>query len=193
MDDNTLSSLITLIATLVFLISGWAVLWIYRARRGGWTRLAVAYATPPRQDVLPRRWQSLTLMPVRYRYRWIISMRLTVDGLYLRPILPFRFGHDPILIPWEDIEIFAVETYPADRLYDLKIARVPQVRIRVGAGVAQFIRRAADNVHYFVQPSPCIATTDESPGHDLRSAETIRHLPRGSTAAMVDKSIRAGS
>lgn len=160
MDDNMLSSLITLIATIIFLISGWAVLWIYRAQRGGWTRLSSVYGTTRRNDSIPRRWQSLTMMPSRCRYRWIISMRLTVDGLYIHPMIPFRFGHDPILIPWEDIEIFAVETYPADRLYDLKTARVPQIRIRVGAGVAQFIRRAADNVHYFVQPTTHIASAD---------------------------------
>lgn len=159
MDDNTLSSLITLAATIVFLISGWAVLCIYRARRGGWARLSAVYTTRPRKDSIPRRWQSLTLMPTRCRYRWIISMRLTVDGLYLRPIIPFRFGHDPILIPWNEIEILVVETYPANRLYDLKIARVPQIRIRVGVTVAQFIRRAADNVHYFVQTPGDITPT----------------------------------
>jgi hypothetical protein len=158
MDDNTLSSLITASALVVFLVSGWATFWIYRARRGGWNRLAAAYGTQPRKDAMPRRWQSITLMPARVRYRWIISLRLTVDGLYIRPLFPFSFGHDPILVPWDDIEIFAIETYPADRLYDLKFALEPQIKLRVGVAVAQFIRRAADNVHYFVEPQVDVKT-----------------------------------
>ncbi len=151
MDDNTLSTLITSVAAVVFFISGWASFWIYRARRGGWNRLAAAYASKPRKDAPPRRWQTITLMPSKVHYRRTISLQLTVDGLYLRPILPFSFGHEPLLIPWDDIEIFAIETYPANRVYDLKFLLEPTVKIRVGVGVAQFIRRAADNVQYFVE------------------------------------------
>ena len=158
MDDKTLSSLITAVALVVFLVSGWATFWIYRARRGGWNRLAAAYGTNPRKDSTPRRWQSIMLMPARVRYRWIISLRLTVDGLYLHPVFPFNLGHDPILVPWNDIEIFAIETYPSDRLYDLKFALEPNVNLRVGVAVAQFIRRAADNVQYFVEPQVDVKT-----------------------------------
>ncbi len=164
MDDNTLSSLITVAALVVFLISGWATFWIYRARRGGWNRLAAAYASPRRRDAMPRRWQSVTLKPAGVGYRWIINLRLTVDGLYIYPMFPFSFGHEPLLVPWDDIEIFAVETYPADRLYDLKFAAEPNVRLRVGVSVAQFIRRAADNVQYFVDPPAVqVKTTSNAP------------------------------
>lgn len=150
MDDNTLSTLITAGASVVFAISAWATWCMYRARRGGWTRLAAVYGSARRRDAVPRRWQSVKLMPRRVGYLKIITVRLTVDGLYLRPLFPFAFGHDPLLIPWDDIEIFAIETYPADRLYDLKFAHEPNVRMRIGVAMAQFIRRAADNVQYFV-------------------------------------------
>lgn len=166
MDDNTLSSLITASALVVFLVSGWATFWIYRARRGGWNRLAAAYGTTARKDAMPRRWQSIMLMPARVRYRWIISLRLTVDGLYLHPVFPFSLGHEPILVPWDDIEIFAIETYPADRLYDLKFALEPNIKLRVGVAVAQFIRRAADNVQYFVEPQVDVKTV----AHPARSS-----------------------
>ncbi len=163
MDDNTLSTLITAAALVVFLVSGWATFWIYRARRGGWNRLAASYASAPRRDALPRRWMTITLKPARVNYRWIINMRLTVDGLYVRPMFPFSFGHEPLLIPWNDIEIFAVETYPADRLYDLSFTNEPNVKLRVGVAVAQFIRRAADNVQYFVDPPIQVKAATQAP------------------------------
>jgi hypothetical protein len=159
MDDNTLSTLITASALVVFLISGWATFWIYRARRGGWNRLAASYGSARRRDSLARRWESLTLKPSNVHYRFMVSLRLTVDGLYLRPMFPFSFGHEPLLIPWNDIEIYAVETYPADRLYDLKLTAEPNVQLRVGVAVAQYIRRAADNVQYFVEPPVQVKTT----------------------------------
>lgn len=149
MDDNLLSLLITCSAAACFVISAWATFWIWRGRRGGWARLAGAYPAARKGEAAPRRWQTMTLRPNRIGYPCLVTLRLTVDGLYAAPMLPFRFGHDPILVPWDDIEIFAVDTYPADRLYDLKFARVPQVQARVNVNVAQFIRRAADNSRYF--------------------------------------------
>ena len=152
MDDTTLSNLITAAAGVCFVLSGWACFWIWRARRGGWARIASLYGTVSRRDSLPRRWQSFGFRPAKVNYPGLITLRLTVDGLYAVPSILVRFGHDPILVPWDDIEIMAVDTYPADRLYDLKFARVPQVRIRVNVAVAQMIRRAADNSRYFDQP-----------------------------------------
>jgi len=150
MDDETLSTAMTATALVTFFISGWATFWIWRARRSGWVKLANSYPATTRPiGTMPRRWLSATLKPADSVYPRLLTARLTVDGLYLAPNLLCRFGHDPILVPWDDIEIFAIETYPADRVYDLKFSRLPQMRMRVGVTVAQFIRRAADNSHYF--------------------------------------------
>jgi len=153
MDDTTLSQLITYAASAVFLVCAWATFWIWRAREAGWTRLAAQYGTKPRRDAMPRRWQTVRFMPSHLGYPGVMTFQLTVDGLYAVPTLLCRFGHDPLLIPWDDISILAVDTYPADRLYDLQLAREPRVRIRVGVKVAQFIRRAADNSQYFANPA----------------------------------------
>ncbi|MGC4030823.1 MAG: hypothetical protein QM754_03615 [Tepidisphaeraceae bacterium] len=157
MDDPTLSLIITSASAVCFVLSAWATFWIWRARRGGWMRLASTYPTPKRRDSNARRRQSVTLMPSGIGYPAVMTFRLTVDGLYARPGLVVRFGHDPVLIPWDDIEIFAVDNTPAHRLYDLKFARLPQVRMRVGAEVATLIRRAADNSHYFQEQAAPIA------------------------------------
>ncbi len=151
MDDTTLSTLITAAAGVCFVLSGWACFWIWRARRGGWARIASIYGCLARRDSQPRRWQSFQMRPAKVGYPGLITLRLTMDGLYAVPSIFVRFGHDPLLVPWDDIEILAVDTYPADRLYDLKFARVPQVRIRVNVAVAQMIRRAADNSQYFAE------------------------------------------
>ncbi len=159
MDDQTLSSLITLAALIIFAISGWAAMWLFRAQRSGWMKLASIYGTSRKYESPVHRWNSIRFMPAKLRYRKVVNFQLTVDGLYLTLIAPFKLGHDALLIPWNDIEIFAVDTYPADRLYDLKFALEPDVKMRVGVAVAQGIRRAADNVHYFATeanaaPSP---------------------------------------
>lgn len=153
MDDQTTSSLVTWSALAVFIGSAWATFWIWRARRSGWLKLADAYAAAARPDAPARRWQSVRLLPASARYPKLMTARLTIDGLYLVPTLVCRFGHEPILVPWDDIEIMAVETYPADRLYDLRFARHPSLRLRVGVHMAQFIRRAADNSRYFAEPA----------------------------------------
>jgi hypothetical protein len=153
MDDKDLSNLITLAAAVVFVISGWAALWIWRARRSGWARLAAVYGAKVSEG-RARRFQSVRLLPSRVKYARIINVKTTMDGLQLYPVLLTRFGHEPLLVPWGDIEIFAVETYPADRLYDLRFAAEPQMRMRVGVPVAQAIRRAADNAQYFAEPIP---------------------------------------
>ena len=153
MDDQTLSSLITVTALAVFGCSAWATFWIWRARRSGWARLTEVYVATGHPEASARRWQSIRFLPSGVRYPHMVTARLTMDGLYLVPALVCRFGHDPILIPWDDIEIQSVETYPADRLYDLRLARQPDLRLRIGVQVAQFIRRAADNSRYFAEPA----------------------------------------
>ena len=159
MDDETLSMLITAAAMAAFVVSGWATFWIWRARRSGWSRLAALYGTHSRSDSMPRKWLSAQMKPSGVHYPKLLTARLTVDGLYLVPNLFCRFGHDPLLVPWNDIEIFAIETYPADRLYDLKFAKEANVRIRIGVTIAQFIRRAADNSVYFAEEHSVHAAT----------------------------------
>jgi hypothetical protein len=172
MDDSTLSLVITYSAAACFLISAWAVFWIWRARRSGWVRLAAVYPSPVRRDSTPRRWQSGLLLPSGVGYPNLLVFRTCVEGLYAAPVLPVRIGHDPVLVPWNDIEIFAVDTYPADRLYDLKFARMPQVRIRVNVAMAQLIRRAADNSQYFEEASNPIRALP-APKTPLRQRQSV--------------------
>jgi hypothetical protein len=136
----------------VFFLSGWATFWIWRARRSGWSRLAAVYASRPREG-RPRRFQTVRFLPSKLAYARTINVQTTMEGLMLRPIFFCRFGHEPLLVPWDDIEIFAVDTYPAERLYDLRLAAEPHVRLRIGVKIAQAIRRAADNARYFIEPS----------------------------------------
>lgn len=174
MDDSTLSLIITYTAAACFGISAWAVFWIWRARRSGWIRLAAAYPSPVRRDSTPRRWQSGLMLPSGVGYPNLLVFRTCLEGLYAAPVLPVRIGHDPVLVPWNDIEIFAVDTYPADRLYDLKFARMPQVRIRVNVAMAQLIRRAADNSQYFEESaSPIRALTSTSAKPSVRQRQSV--------------------
>ena len=180
MDDETLSQLITLTAAAVFTASAWGTLLIWRARQSGWARLSTSYGVQRQPEAPARRWLSARFLPSGHRYPKMLTARLSVDGLYLVPVWFCRCGHFPLLVPWNDIEIEAVETYPADRLYDLRFAAERGVRVRVGVKIAQFIRRAADNSQYFAEParSPVRSPADAFRSHGVAAANKV--LPNSS-------------
>lgn len=154
MDPAHMSALITAIALATFVVSGWAVFWIWRARHSGWNRLSAAYPDRPSQVGPAHRFTSIQFQPSHVRYRRCITFHCTVEGLHMAPTLLCRFGHHRLLIPWEEIEITNADLATKDRTYDLQFARVPQVRIRIGVHMAQHIRRAADTANYFDEPHP---------------------------------------
>ena len=162
MDPALLSQLITLSALLMFVISGWAVYWIWTAKRSGWMRLAASYVDQQGYHTTPHRFEKIRLLPAHVMYWHTVNVCCGIDGLHIWTLLPCRFGHESLMVPWDDIDILAVETYPADRVYDLEFSKVPGVRLRVGVHVAQQIRRATDNVQYFV----------EKPGENTNSLTT---------------------
>ena len=76
---------------------------------GGWAILASLYRAPEDFELDPAarfRFRSIqlrrsALFPARYSNS--ITIGLTDAGLYLLPLILFRFGHPPLLIPWRDI------------------------------------------------------------------------------------------
>lgn len=85
---------------------GFALLWsaivFATARISGWASLARAY--PGTQPASGQSWHFTSATFGRLSsYRNVLTVMTTPSGLFLRPILPFRIGHEPLLIPWNAI------------------------------------------------------------------------------------------
>lgn len=70
--------------------------------RFGWGPLAAAYPA----DDWPEEGYKVSAQSARIgaaSYSNTMQAMARPEGLYLRPIWLFRFGHDPVFIPWGDV------------------------------------------------------------------------------------------
>lgn len=151
MDDAQLSILITCSAGAIFAASAWATACVMLARRSGWMTLAAVYAA--RQKIVAQQWrfQTIRFEPATTVYFKAIRLRFAIEGMWLASSLALRPGHKPLLVPWDQIEIYTHDVERSDRQYELGFAQCPDIRLRINATIAQRFRRAADNVHYFLE------------------------------------------
>ena len=111
----------------------WILVMLVLAYAGGWARLAREYRhwDPPEGD----RWfgQSAALGWVSYNQCLIVVAGSR--GLRLSVFFPFRIGHPPLLIPWNEIT-----GTPGKRLFiehvDLRFRRAPEIRVRISQRLA---------------------------------------------------------
>ena len=93
----------------LFAVALWLLVAALIALVGGWGSLASAYGAPEgfELDRAARfRFRSIQLrrgMLLPANYSSIITVGLTEAGLYLVPLMLFRFRHPPLLIPWREI------------------------------------------------------------------------------------------
>ena len=151
MDDARLSLLITCAAAAVFVVSGWATLCVVLARRSGWMTLAAAYKSREKVAATQFRFQTIRFEPATTLYFKCVRLRFAIEGMWLAPSLFLRPGHAPLLVPWDQIEIYTHDVDRSDRQYELGFAQTPDIRLRINATIAQRFRRAADNVQYFLE------------------------------------------
>lgn len=79
-----------------------AIVWLI-SRMSGWARLARQYpATGPVAGHV-FRWCSAQLRMFS-RYSFSLVVTVSESGIHLQPIVFFKFGHDPIFLPWESID-----------------------------------------------------------------------------------------
>ncbi|QFT31412.1 hypothetical protein FIV00_13040 [Labrenzia sp. THAF82] len=98
------SALLILIVPGFFLCFGllWSLIVFLISRLGGWSRLSRLYPgnrPPPGHSW---RWGSASF-GLFASYRNCLDITLSNAGIYLRPVIFFRIGHTPILIPWHAI------------------------------------------------------------------------------------------
>ena len=93
--------------SLVLFVVLWMLVVAVVARIGGWRALAERYEDPGSAEPERRhRFQSVVLRRVALipaRYRGSVHIGIGAAGLFLTPVLVFRFQHPPLLIPWTAI------------------------------------------------------------------------------------------
>jgi hypothetical protein len=87
----------------------WCMISALTARMGGWNALAKRYGV----SIIPAgtvyRWQSMKIGAMA-SYNGAMNVSVSPRGLCLFPVLVFRFGHKPLLIPWSDVRIETEES-----------------------------------------------------------------------------------
>lgn len=77
----------------------WSAIVFATARISGWASLARSY--PGTEPASGQSWHFTSATFGRLSsYRNVLTVMVAPTGLYMRPILPFRIGHEPLLIPW---------------------------------------------------------------------------------------------
>jgi hypothetical protein len=103
----------------VGLVAMWLLIGTVLAELSGWPGLARRYraATAPEGAHLSGQVVSFGWCSERNVTRLVVS----AEGLYLRPMILFRFRRPPLLVPWHDLAHESERRILGSRQYALKI------------------------------------------------------------------------
>jgi hypothetical protein len=126
-------------------ILAFPILWCFVSwaisRLGGWSRWAEVYGDPREPTGKLFRMQSGAFSLARYRAT--LNLSAEPDGLALWVILPFRYGHDPLRVPWSELTV----TIKGSRWYGdlayLSVKQVPGVELQLSARTWQKLQAEA--------------------------------------------------
>jgi len=71
---------------------------------GGWSRLAKLYLAPPQAVPQGRSFTWRSGKVGLTNYKGTLTIHTGPSGLHLSVMPLFRFGHPPLLIPWEELK-----------------------------------------------------------------------------------------
>jgi hypothetical protein len=98
------TSLVILIIPVFIVCFGmfWSLIVLLISRLAGWAKLARQY--PARG---PATGRTFAMRSARFgllgSYRNCLTVTLSLAGIHMQPMIVFRIGHDPILIPWNAV------------------------------------------------------------------------------------------
>lgn len=122
----------------IFFGALWCGILKFAAWVGGWTALARAY--PHSGDFPPDRLGMQSASFGLSNYSAVLTVAADRDGLYMRPMVLFKFAHPPLFIPWVDIE--AQEKSFIFTRYHFRFAGAPGVVMRTWTRLGAWIVRA---------------------------------------------------
>jgi hypothetical protein len=92
-----------------------------------------------------RWWFQSVQMRWRVNYSGVLIIGASPRGLYLSVLLPFRFAHPPLFIPWTEISVSERKGLAAG-YFEFRFRRAPGIPVRVierlGRRIAQSAGRA---------------------------------------------------
>lgn len=106
----------------------WAVITGLLATVSGWTALAATFpgGERPAGDIL--RGQILGLGPIREKN--VTNVVLSAQGLYLYPMVLFRFRRAPVLVPWSRIRYEDTKELFGMRWHTVELGSITSAQIR---------------------------------------------------------------
>jgi len=107
-----------------------AVMWI-NSQIGGWARLARRYRS--RETPTGTKWPGVQGMIGIVSYRGALECTTNPEGLFLQPMVLFRFAHPLLFIPWSEFR----EAKRGNLLW------IPVVSASVGSPAVAKVRLAA--------------------------------------------------
>ena len=120
----------------------WSAVLVLISHLGAWSRIAQQYRQWDTFDGQRWRFQSGGVGCANYGY--CLTVGTNHRGLHLSVLFPFRPGHAPIFVPWEDVAVTEGRWLFVKHV-DVAFRRVPGARVRLS-------KRLADKIHAEVGP-----------------------------------------
>ena len=125
----------------VYFICLWVAISFVISLVGGWFELGRVYrAAKPFQG---ERWRFQdAYLRLLTSYRGVLTVGADAEGLYASVFAPFRIGHPPLFIPWQDISVQLGKCLWV-RVYKFEFRQVPSVRLQLREKLGKKIQIAA--------------------------------------------------
>jgi hypothetical protein len=124
-----------------FALSMMVIVSFFIALVGGWFELGWAYRAT--RDFAESSWR---FQDAQFRlltgYNNILTVGSNAEGLYLAVFFPFRIGHPPLFIPWQDVSV-RLGRFLWFRVYKFEFRQVPSVHLRLREELGKKIQIAA--------------------------------------------------
>jgi len=124
-----------------FVLCLWVTVSFSIALVGGWFELGRIYRGTRRFAGSSWRFQDAQFRLLT-RYNHIVTVGSNAEGLYLAVFLPFRIGHPPLFIPWQDVSVRR-ERFLWFRVYKFEFRQAPSVRLQLKEKLGKEIQTAA--------------------------------------------------
>jgi hypothetical protein len=130
----------------------WVTVLIGIGHMTGWAALAEKFRCEGPFGGQQWRWESA-------RMRWwggynnCLIVGADPQGLYLSMLLPFRFGHPPLFIPWIEVSVAKHGRWMLTRYVELRLGRECDIPFRVPERLGDRLKVAAGS-SWPVEPVP---------------------------------------
>lgn len=127
-------------ALLVLVPMTWSAVMFGLAALGHWSRLAAVY--PAWAPFEGRTWRGQSAQFGCCNYGHTLVVGAGARGLRLSVLFPFRPGHPPLQVPWEDLSVAEARSWFGPPV-ELRFRRAPGARVRISHALAAKLRDAA--------------------------------------------------